>query len=220
MIRAARNSSFIDPAFVSGYEDWYQTAGLRADRLEKRLFVRLLNGFPQARSVLEIGCGTGHFTRWFCERNLHAFGLDVSPAMLSEAALLNSPPCLLGDGLDLPFAQNAFDLAALITTLEFIDDPLGALREAMRVARVGLILGVIGRQSLLARQLRRSGRPPWQFARFYTPQELAGLVQQAAGRARPIIWRTTLWPIVPWAVPWSGGGFIGMSVRLNGIGKE
>ena len=33
---------FVDPALVAGYETWYQTAGRRADRLEKDLLARLL----------------------------------------------------------------------------------------------------------------------------------------------------------------------------------
>ena len=215
-----QGNPFADPALVTGYEDWYRTVGLRADRLEKQLLAQLLTGFPQARTLLEVGCGTGHFTRWFRERGLHAQGLDVSQAMLSEATRLDSPSCLLGDGLALPFLHGGFDLVSLITTLEIIDDPIEALREAARVARLGLILGVISRQSLLAWQLKRLGRPPWQTARLYTPHELADLVQQAASRETGILWRTTLWPVMPWACPWPGGGFIGMAVKLGGTQKE
>lgn len=209
------DNPFADPALVTGYEKWYGTIGWRADRLEKKLLAQLLTGFPEARTLLEVGCGTGHFTRWFSEHGLHALGLDVSSAMLAEAMRLGSPPCLLGDGLTLPFGQSAFDLAAMITTLEFIADPLGALREAIRVARFGLILGVINRHSLLARQLKRSGRPPWPAARLYSPQELSELVRRAAGRDCGVVWRTTLWPVVPWSSPGPGGGFIGMSVQFS-----
>ena len=52
------------------YEAWYETAGRRADRLEKALFKQLMTGFPHAHTLLEIGCGTGHFARWFGELGL------------------------------------------------------------------------------------------------------------------------------------------------------
>jgi hypothetical protein len=34
--------------------------------------------FPQARTILEVGCGTGHFTRWFSEQGVQAVRLDIS----------------------------------------------------------------------------------------------------------------------------------------------
>jgi ubiquinone/menaquinone biosynthesis C-methylase UbiE len=206
---------FTNPATVAGYEAWYETTGRRADHLETALLEYLLADFPQAWWVLEVGCGTGHFTRWLWEQGVWAVGLDVSTAMLAEAVRLSSPPCVQGDGLALPFATGAFDLIVLITTLEFVADPVQALVEAMRVARCGLILGVLNRQSLMGWRLKRSGAALWQMAHFFTPAELAQLVQRAAtGKPARITWRTSLWPVWPGALPLPWGGFIGMAVHL------
>jgi ubiquinone/menaquinone biosynthesis C-methylase UbiE len=211
---------FVDPAIVSGYEAWYETIDRRADRLEKALLGRLLADFPQGRLLLEVGCGTGHFTRWCSEQGWRAIGLDLSPAMLAEAIRLDSPACVLGDALSLPFPDNAFDLVVLITTLEFVADPLQILREAMRLARSGLILGVLNRQSWLAWQLAHSGEPLWQVAHFFTPAELAHLARRAAGEKVDLVWHTTLWPIWPRELPLPWGGFIGMAVKVAERRKE
>jgi ubiquinone/menaquinone biosynthesis C-methylase UbiE len=206
---------FTNPTIVAGYEAWYETSGRRADRLEKALLRRLLAGFSRACTLLEVGCGTGHFTRWFGEQGLQAMGLDLSPPMLAEAVRLGGPPCVLGDALALPFLDGAFDLVALITTLEFVTDPVQVLAEATRVARHGLILGVLNRQSLLAWRRERSGEALWQMARFFTPTELIRLVQQAAAGTRvKIVWRTTLWPGWLGELPLPWGGFIGMAVSM------
>jgi len=208
---------FDQPDVAAKYEDWYGGSGTRADFLEKRVLKKMLAAFPESRTALEIGCGTGHFTRWMATQRLTVTGLDISAAMLSEARKLNSVTYVDGDALDLPFAARAFDLTALITTLEFVADPLRALVEAVRVSRQGLILGVLNRWSLLARRYRASGKPVWQSARFFSPFELIGLVQKAAGpRLRRIHWRTTLWPLpllhdLP--LPW--GGFIGLAACLS-----
>jgi hypothetical protein len=57
----------------------------------------------------------------------------------------------------------------------------------------------------------------WRSARFFGPWELAELVRRAAeGRAKTIIWRTTLWPIPgvrDLHLPW--GGFIGLACNLH-----
>jgi ubiquinone/menaquinone biosynthesis C-methylase UbiE len=208
-----RRNPFVDPVLVSGYEGWYETSGRRADRLEKALLAHLLARFPQARTLLEVGCGTGHFSRWFVEKGLEVTGLDLSLPMLAEAARLDSPPGVLGDALALPFCCDAFDLVALITTLEFLIDPVQAVAEALRVSRQGLILGVLNSQSLLGRQLRREAGPVWEAARFFKPLELRRLVQRAAtGQRARVMWQTTLWPLWPRALPLPWGGFIGMAV--------
>jgi ubiquinone/menaquinone biosynthesis C-methylase UbiE len=207
---------FANPGMASGYEAWYERTGCRADRLEKALLKRLLARFPQAGTLLEVGCGTGHFTRWFDELGLQAAGLELSLPMLAEASRLGSPPCVRGDALALPFSSAAFDLVVLITTLEFVVDPIQALAEALRVARRGLILGVLNRQSLLGWQLKREGGPIWDAARFFTPAELTHLMGRAvAGRRVELVWRTTLWPVWPGKLPLPWGGFIGMAVTLS-----
>jgi SAM-dependent methyltransferase len=71
---------------ASRYEGWYETArGRRADRAEQSLLAWLLGWFPGARRVLEVGSGTGHFTRWLAARGFSVIGLDRSPAMLRAA---------------------------------------------------------------------------------------------------------------------------------------
>lgn len=204
---------FADPALVDGYEGWYETTGRRADHLEKALLQWLLSHFPEANTLLEVGCGTGHFTRWFRSQNLQAVGLDASAPMLAEARRLDGLSYVQGDALALPFPDRGFDIVALITALEFVPDPTLALAEALRVSRFGLILGVLNRQSLLGRQLKRTGGPVWEAARFFSPAELSRAVRLASEDALAVDWRTTLWPLWPGMLPLPWGGFIGMAVQ-------
>jgi ubiquinone/menaquinone biosynthesis C-methylase UbiE len=175
---------------------------------------RLLAGLPEAHTILEVGCGTGHFTRWFGEQGLLSVGLDSSRPMLDEAKRLGGPSYLQGDALTLPFLSKSFDLVALITKLEFLPDPFQALAEALRVARQGLILGVLNADSRLGREYKLAGGPIWEVARFFTPDELKRMIRKVAGEKARITWRTTLWPFWPGAQPLPWGGFIGMAVKI------
>jgi len=209
---------FDDPALAAGYEAWYETEGRAADLLECDLLGWLLTGFPGARSALEIGTGTGHFARWMHEMGWKMIGLDISEPMLAVAIRRSGPRYVRADAGALPFADKAFDVALLITTLEFLPDPARALREAARVAQHGIVLGVLNRWNLLAWQRKRSGLPLWQAAHFYSPPELTSLVQHALGvRAGAITWRTTLlprfWPGRYSRLPF--GAFIGMRAKLS-----
>lgn len=162
-----------------------------------------------------MGCGTGHFTRWFSELGIQAAGLDLSRPMLEEAKSLGGRVYLQGDALMLPFLSKSIDLVALITTLEFLSDPGRALAEAMRVARQGLVLGVLNARSRLGLQYKREGGPVWESARFFTPDELERMILEIIGGEAGVVWRTTLWPLWPAALPLPLGGFIGMTMKFT-----
>lgn len=202
------------------YEAWYATpAGCAMANAEEAVLGEMLGLLPGARSLLEVGCGTGHFARWFAAQGLRVVGLDASPAMLAVACERDGGrDYVLGSAGQLPFADHSFDIVAFITSLEFVADAAGALREANRVARDGMLLGVLNLASPLGvgRKARALYRPtPYRVARFYTPWELAGLIRRTlSGKACSVRWQTALWPRwVPAVVRHLPcGGFIGVAV--------
>jgi len=210
-----------DERSAAHYEAWYKRPeGRRADELEKAVLDRLVQGFSRPGSVLEIGCGTGHFTRWLSDQGLAAVGLDLSAAMLAEARALGGVPLVQSDARRLPFADGAFDLTALITTLEFLEQPREALAETLRVSRRGVVLGVLNRWSVLGLQRRLAGlfrRTVYDAAHFYGVGELKRLLWSVANEQARTVWRTTLFPRGwPWpqvALPW--GGFIGIALIVG-----
>lgn len=210
--------SVFDDSVARGYEAWYETpAGRRADALEKAALEQLLQRFPAAASVLEVGAGTGHFARWLSATGFATVGLDLSAAMLRQAQELDGGTWAQGNGCELPFAADTFDLVAFITTLEFLPCPEQAIREGLRVARQGLLLGVLNRWSPLGirRQVARLFRPSlYDTAHFYSIRELKRLLRTAAGERARLMWQTTLvpdwWP--KWAPHRRWGGFIALAL--------
>ena len=202
------------------YESWYNTPfGRRTDRVEKEMLGYFLSDVFDVRSLLEVGCGTGHFARWFAGKGITTVGLDASFPMLGMSKELCAEVGVVqGDATRLPFEDDSFDVVAMITVLEFLDEPEKALAEALRVARRGLLLGVLNSISpiMLWRRLRQSGT--YGKVHFYSPRVLERLVKRTLGdRAGVVRWRTGLYPLscldgLTW-LPF--GAFIGMSVRLE-----
>ncbi|MEE8637444.1 MAG: class I SAM-dependent methyltransferase, partial [Candidatus Margulisiibacteriota bacterium] len=63
-------------------EVWYHTPkGRFVDVLEKEVISELCK-ICRGDKVLEIGCGTGHFSAYFEELGAQVIGLDTSPDML------------------------------------------------------------------------------------------------------------------------------------------
>ncbi|MBN2057771.1 MAG: methyltransferase domain-containing protein [Candidatus Saganbacteria bacterium] len=173
------------------YEAWYRRPkGRLVDRLEKQVIADLCRVKPGER-ILEIGCGTGHFTEYFASLGAEVVGLDTSAEMLSLARDRSGRfkiDLKQGEAYQLPFADKSFDLVAMVTTLEFMAEPKRAIEEAFRVSRGRLFFGILNRHSLLAWRRKRSGKEIWQQARFYVLNE----VKKMLGRSVKINWRGTI----------------------------
>jgi ubiquinone/menaquinone biosynthesis C-methylase UbiE len=202
------------------YEAWFSTPfGGRADRVEKLILRGLLEDFAESHSLLDVGCGTGHFTDWFASLGLSVVGLDrASPMVAFARGRQPDLPLVLADATHLPFGDATFDVVVLLTVLEFVDAPERSLREAARVARHGLILGVLNRLSPVAlwRRLRRAAT--YRRARFFSPGQMERLLRTSLGyRPMAIRWRTGLYPTA-WLDHWAAlpfGAFIGLSVQFE-----
>ncbi len=204
------------------YETWYETRrGQRADQAERVLLEWLVGQSPGAETLLEVGCGTGHFAAWLDRRHQRVVGLDRSPAMLGE--LHRRHPKLsvvLGDGHTLPFRDGAVDVTLFVTTLEFLERPAVALRESVRVSRRGLVALTLNRWSLggLSRRWGPARRGAiLAHAHDMTTRSLRDLVRTAAGRRLTgLRWGSTLFPDGLWA--WRSrvplGDIIGISAQL------
>ena len=90
---------------------------------------------PGAR-VLDAGCGTGALARRVLaiEPTAHLTLLDLSPRMLERASDVPGER-LVGSMLDLPFADDSFDLVVSGWVIETVPDPHRAVRECLRVLK-------------------------------------------------------------------------------------
>lgn len=87
--------------------------------------------------ILDVGAGNGFFTYYLSEY-AQVFGIDSSPHLLQRN------PCrgrlVLGDGTQLPFPDEAFDVVLCACLLHHILDPPLAVRELCRASRRYVII--------------------------------------------------------------------------------
>ncbi|WP_303906672.1 class I SAM-dependent methyltransferase [Thiohalomonas denitrificans] len=144
-----------DPA---NYEAWYRTPrGAWIAEREFALMMALLQ--PQIPATLvDVGAGTGQFSRRFATAGLSVTALDPAPAMLDYARTRGAGRAyVLGTAQALPFRDRAFDYASAVTSLCFVPEPEQALSELWRISRRGVILGLLNRHSLLHWQKAERG---------------------------------------------------------------
>jgi ubiquinone/menaquinone biosynthesis C-methylase UbiE len=135
------------------YERWWRPALGRVAKGvfgpgmddEKRI-ARLLLALSPGDGVLDVGCGTGNFTRDFARSvgpDGLVVGLDVSQTMLARAvrdtdqAGLDQVAYVRAEAEDTPFLDQSFDAVCCFAALNLFADPHAALDSFTRVLTPG-----------------------------------------------------------------------------------
>jgi SAM-dependent methyltransferase len=164
------------------YDAWYRTPrGSWIGETEYRLLREVLAPPPGA-SVLDVGCGSGYFTRRLAADGFEVTGIDVSPEMVryAQSQAVAGERYTVGDARHLPFPDRYFDVCVAITSLCFIREQEQALTEMVRVTRRRIALGLLNRNSLLYWQKgRHGGRGAYRGARWHTACEARALLVSA-----------------------------------------
>ena len=197
------------------YDAWYDTPrGRWVGDAEYAMAARLLAG-QAGDSLLDVGCGTGWFTRRAAADGFNATGLDPNPDWLNYARTHSDPSMkwIEGDARALPFSTNSFDHVLSIAALCFVDDEQQAVAECVRVASKRVSIGWLNRRSLLYWQKGRyGGRGAYRGARWRTAAEVRALFTHLPVRNLTLHsaiylpsgtrWAQMLESCVPSVLPW------------------
>jgi ubiquinone/menaquinone biosynthesis C-methylase UbiE len=177
---------------------------------------RVAEGLGRPPRVLDVACGTGVLLKELLGRvpGVEAYGVDASEDMLAQAyAALKDQPhvhvehVLVGTGetVDLPYAQESFDLITCTNALHDIVDPVAILAGLKRLLVPG--------GQLVVEDFARRERPfPWtiiewlmrqiegMYVHAYTLAEALSLCQQAGlhvacGRSFTVDWLWHGWVV-------------------------
>jgi ubiquinone/menaquinone biosynthesis C-methylase UbiE len=213
---------YLNPDNAKSYESFYEGKYKEADLLEKTALHELLNRFEGVKEILDAGCGTGHFTRWYESLGYHVVGADVSPVMLAVARELWNGELHVAPAEHLPFPDGSFDLVSMITCTEYMSDLGLVLAEVHRVARKGILLGIMNKWSLptIRRiiQVKLGKNPFYTNATFRSLGTVKSLAKERlAGEAYRIHWICTAFPkLLPLQVAkFPFGAFLAVAIEFR-----
>ncbi len=146
---------------------------------------------PATGHGVEIGVGTARFALSLGI----SIGVEPSPAM-AELARRRGLDVREGVAEALPFNDESFDFALMVTVVCFLDDVYGAFREAWRILKPGgaFVVGFIDRESELGRtyEQKRGQSVFYRDATFYSVNDLVMLLHEAG--FSDFSYRQTLFP--------------------------
>lgn len=153
-------------------------------RTEPRIAAQVWAALGDARTVLNVGAGTGSYEP--SDRDVTA----VEPSAVMRALRpAGAAHCVAATAESLPFEDQSFDAAMALSTVHHWQDPIAGLREMRRVARRVVVL--------TCDTTERSWRGRFWLTRDYMPEIAASRVGLATELARAIGAR-----MEPVLVPW------------------
>jgi len=171
----------------------------------ERVFAQV-DGDPEpVRQALEVGCGEGVIAARLHDRWGQVTALDLPDAGLrADWRGVDGPRFLHANALELPFADDRFDVVVAAEVLEHLPDPDKGLREMARVGRRHLVLSVPrepifrGCNLVAGRYVRDLGNTPGHLNHWSKRGFVRFVSQVAEIRAvtSPFPW-TTIWATLP-----------------------
>jgi len=177
------------------YDHWYACGrGRWIGETEFGLLVSELDCQPGDK-VLDVGCGTGWFTRRIAGllQSPSVTGVDIDEKALAYARGQDSKTCYLsGHAAQLPFADSSFDSVMSVTALCFVPEWPQALSDIVRVTRGRFVVGLLNRHSLLwSHKGRDNKQSAYQGAHWHTRRELRETLDSLP--VRNVHFRTAIW---------------------------
>ena len=106
-------------------------------REDARISVAIRNALGEARSVVNVGAGTGSYE----PDDRYVIAVEPSDVMASQRSHLTIPPALRASAAELPLRDNSVDAAMAVLTIHHWDDELErGIQEMRRVARDTVVI--------------------------------------------------------------------------------
>jgi ubiquinone/menaquinone biosynthesis C-methylase UbiE len=159
---------------------------LRSFRIVRDNLLKLV-GPARGLSILDVGCGTGHFSEPLAGANRLA-GVDISLEM-SAFAGKKGLAAVQASAARLPFAPGTFDLVIANNVIQSFKDGSPVVAEAARVLRPGgrLVLSATNGRNLAMAALRRIERRKYAHLGVYSAAGLKRLAGRAGLRAASVL---------------------------------
>ncbi|MBN1408693.1 MAG: class I SAM-dependent methyltransferase [Calditrichaceae bacterium] len=160
--------------YYDQYEDWF----VKNKFAFKAEIEAVRKHIPEHSRGIEIGVGSGLFAE---PLGIH-IGLEPSREMRT-IAVKRGVDVVEGIAEHLPFMDDFYDFALMVTTICFVDDVQQSINEARRIIKAGakLIIGLIDKNSPVGKIYRKHQQESvfYKDASFYSTDEIVGYMKKA-----------------------------------------
>ncbi|MFH1415392.1 MAG: methyltransferase domain-containing protein [Elusimicrobiota bacterium] len=155
--------------YYKEYDNWYER--------NEEVFqteINTIKRFDLKGRGLEVGTGTGRFAEALGIK--HGIEPSLNMLMLARQRGVNA---VHGKAETNPYKDNSFDFALMMATFCFLEDPVAVLIELRRILKDNalLIIAIVAKDSEWGKYYQRKNSPFYNEARFYSTEEVMGLLE-------------------------------------------
>jgi len=143
--------------------------------------------------VIELGCGTGYFTKVIAQRADHVMATDLSEPMVETARReleeFTNVTVRKASAHKTPFPSGRFDTVLMANLIHVVENPVACLQEGHRILKAGGVILVVDftnfgtpwarKIRMVFRYLSTFGLPPRHGQSNLSPRKLGLLITQA-----------------------------------------
>lgn len=161
-------------SYYDEYDQWFET---HADTYKAEIeAIKML--LPSTTLAIDIGVGTGKFAKPLGI----TVGIEPSEKM-AERAKSQGIIVIKAFAEDLPFYNNSFDVALMVTTICFVNDPQKAIHEAYRILNPQgcCIIAIVDKNSPLGKYYikNKDSSKFYKAATFYSTDEIIDYMEKS-----------------------------------------
>ncbi len=183
----------LDEKTIKGLYRYYghSTFSNRISPTTKLHYERLLDSFKRYRknnTIIDVGCGAGHFMQSVTERNWAVDGTEISDEAIRIASQ-RKQRVIKGDITSLDLAKEKYDIATLFELMEHALDPEGIIKKLCYIIRPGGLVYVTtpNYNSIMRRLLgNRWGIFHKEHIFYFTPNKLKEILNKHGFRIKSV----------------------------------
>lgn len=139
-IRRARHSD--DDRFERLYAATTDPWALSVSPMAQQRYLAVIDALTPltpCNSILDVGCGEGHLTRYLTGLSHRVVGIDVSPSAVARAQYSVPSAHFIVSGVDAYQAPKPFDIVTAVEMLYYLPEPARALERLLALGRTVIV---------------------------------------------------------------------------------
>jgi ubiquinone/menaquinone biosynthesis C-methylase UbiE len=127
------------------FAEEYEKLTEKLEKQTRKKSYSLITTSLKGKKLLDVGCGSGHDAKYYFEKGVKVFGIDISEKEIEMARKKISGDFIIGNMNNMTYKKNFFDIVISTYTIQASENVTKAISEMIRVAKKGAEILIVAK---------------------------------------------------------------------------